>query len=179
RGVKTFRHHLGRVPEGPNRVVAVGAVDDNTVGLAVAGGGAEGGCEVDRYVLDVGAGEVVDGHEVGAAEGVDVDQLHAGRVHRDVALSAEELEAVSVRQQVNLLGSAGTVEDHRVDALLALDDVAAVARIPDEGVFAGAQEREIVAAIAVDRVVAVAAAQRLDAFAAGDRVVSSAAVEAQ
>ena len=73
----------------------------------------------------------------------------------------------------------GAVEEHRVDAGLALDGVAAVARIPDERVVAGAQERDVVAAVAVDRVVAVAAEQGLDAPAAGERVVVCAAVQAQ
>src|SRR6476469_8064344 len=178
-GVKTLRRHLGRVPEGPDRVVAVSAVDDNTVGLPVAGGAAEGACEVDGHVPDVGAGEVVDGHEVGAAEGVDVDQLHAGRVHRDVALSAEELEAASVCRQIDLLGAAGAVEHHRVDAVLAFDGVAAVAGIPDEAVVAGAEVRGVVAAVAIARVVAVAAEPRLGPCAAGERVVSFAAVDSQ
>ena len=87
-------------------------------------------------------------------------RFDAGGVHRDGALGAEEPEAVAVRRQVDLLGAAGAVEEHRVGAVLALDDVAAVAWIPDEGVVAGAQERDVVAAVAVDRVVPVAAEQR-------------------
>ena len=53
-------------------VGAVGAVDDDRVGLAVAG--AARVAEVDVHAGDVGAGEVVDGDRVGAAEGVDVDR---------------------------------------------------------------------------------------------------------
>ena len=41
----------------------------------------------------------------------------------------------------------------RVDAVLAFDDVAAVARIPDERVVAGAHDGYVVAAAAVDEVV--------------------------
>ena len=62
-----------------------------------------------------------------------------------------------------LLGGVGAVEEHRVGAVLAFDGVAAVARIPDERVVAGAHERQVVAAVAVERVVPVAAEQRLDA----------------
>ena len=69
------------------------------------------------------------------------------------------------------------VEEHRVGAVLALDDVAAVARIPLEGVVAGAEEGGVVALVAVDEVVAVAAEQDVGAVAAEDRVVAGAAVD--
>ncbi len=151
---------------------AVGAVDDDAVGRAVAGGPAEGAGEVDVHVGDVGSGEVVDGDDVGAAEGVEVDPLDAGGVHRDVAGVAEEREPVSVGGQVDVLGDVGAVEEHRVGAVLAFDRVAAVARIPDERVVAGTQQGQVVAAVAVDRVVPVAAEQRLAPRTAGDRVVS-------
>ncbi len=72
---------------------------------------------------------------------------------------------------------ARAVEEHRVGAVLALDDVAAVARIPLEDVVAGAQEGDVVALLAVDEVVAVAAEQQVDAVAAEDRVVAGAAVD--
>ncbi len=106
---------------------------------------------------DVGAGQVVDRDRVGAAERVEVDSLDAVRVHRDVPRVAEEPQPVAVRRQVDLLGRGGAVEHHRVRAVLALDRVAAVARVPDERVVAGAEERDVVAAVAVDRVVAGAA----------------------
>ena len=94
----------GGVSADVDRVVAVGAVDDDLVGLAVAGVAAERGGEVGVDGLHVGAGEVVDGDGVGAAEGVEVDGLDAGGVHRDVARGAEELEPVSVGGDVDLLG---------------------------------------------------------------------------
>ena len=71
------------------------------------------------------------------------------------------------------------LKQHRVAAGFALDGVAAVARVPDEGVVAGAQGCGVVASVAVDGVVAVAADQRLDALAAGERVVAGAAVDEQ
>ena len=64
----------------------------------------------------------------------------------------------------------GAVEEHRVEAVLALDGVAAVARVPDEGVVAGAHQRHVVAAAAVDEVVPLAA---------DEDVVAGAAVEGQ
>ena len=114
--------------------------------------------------------------DVGAAERVEVDPLDALRVHRDVSLSAEEPEPVTVRRQVDLLGGGGTIEHHRVGAVLPLDRVAAVARIPNEGVVACAERGLIVAAVAVDRVVPIAADQRLDTGATVDRVVPIATV---
>ena len=41
--------------------------------------------EIDVHSADVGAGQVVDGDDVGPAERVEVDPLDAGGVHRDVA----------------------------------------------------------------------------------------------
>ena len=69
------------------------------------------------------------------------------------------------------------VEQHRVGAVLALDRVAAVARIPLEDVVAGAEEGDVVALLAVDEVVAVAAEQQVGAVAAEERVVAGAAVD--
>jgi hypothetical protein len=160
-----------------DRVVAVGCIDDDTVGLAVARGAAEGAGEVDVHAADVGSGQAVDRDDVGAAESVEVDPLDAGGVHRDVAGVTEELEAASVRRHIDLLGCRGTVEHHRVGTGLALDDVAAVTGIPDKGVIAGAQPGQVVAPVAVDRILPVPAKKRLDALAAGDRVVPSAAVD--
>src|SRR3989442_6875905 len=47
-------------------------------------------------------------------------------------------QAAAVRRERELLGRACAVEAHRVGAVLALDHVAAVARIPDEQVVARA-----------------------------------------
>ena len=60
---------------------------------------------------------------------------------------------------------------------LALDDVAAVARVPGEAILARAQERHVGALVAVGGVVAVAADQRLGAAAADEIVVAVTAVE--
>ena len=78
---------------------------------------------------------------------------------------------------VDVLVDVGAVEHQRIEAVLAFDRVAAIARIPDEGVVAAAELRIVVAAAAGDDVVAVAAEQRVVAVAAGDGVVAVAAVE--
>ena len=171
------RRRRPAVPATCDAVVAGGAVDDDGVGRAVAGAAAarpRGRVDVG----DVGAGQVVDGDRVGAAEGVEVDLLDAVEVHRDVPTSRVNRSAAAVGGEVDVLGDVGAVEEHRVDAVLAFDDVAAVAGVPHEGVVAGAQEGDVVAAAAVDEVVAVAADQRVVALAADDRVVAGAAVDA-
>ena len=104
-------------------------------------------------------------------------RLDARCVHGDVAGVAEELEPASVGGDVDLFGCCGAVEDHPVVAVLALDDVAAVARIPDERVVARAHQGRIGSTVAVDRVVAAGTEQQLRSRAAGQGVVPVAAVE--
>src|SRR5207245_7648445 len=137
------------------RVVAVGAVDDDAVGLAVAGGAAEGVGEVDVDACDVGAGEVVDGELVGLAEGVVVDVFDAVGVHGDVAGVAEEGEVVAVGGEGDRKSGGEGEGVHGGVGVLAFDRVAAVAGVPGEPVVAGAEEGGVVAAVAVGRVVAV------------------------
>ena len=69
------------------------------------------------------------------------------------------------------------VEQHVVEAVLSLDDVAAIARVPLEDVLAGAEQADVVALLAVDEVVTVAAQQNVDAIAAEDGVLTGAAVD--
>src|SRR5215471_10527319 len=66
-------------------------------------------------------------------------------------------------------------EVERVEAAAAVDDVIAVARIPDERVVAVAEERCVAAFTSDDRIVAVAAEQGVVAAAAGEHVVAVAA----
>ena len=139
---------LDPAPADLDRVGAVGAVDDDGVGLAVAGAAAGSAGEVEVDLGDVGAGQVVDGDGVGAAEGVDVDLLEAVEVHRDVADVAGEPNPAAVGREVDVLVDVRAVEDHRVGAALALDGVAAVAGIPHERVVAGAERSHVVAATA-------------------------------
>ena len=91
--------------------------------------------------------------------------LDVVQVHHDVAEVAGEPHPLAVRRGLEVLVPGGAVEEHRVDAVLAFDRVAAVARIPLEDVVAGAEEGDVVALLAVDEVVAVAAEQAVDAVA--------------
>ena len=106
-------------------------------------------------------------------------RLDAGEVHGDGGDVASEAHARAVGGHVDLLGGVGAVEVHDVLAALALDGVAAVARIPLEVVRAGPEQGDVVAAVAVDEVVAGAADQRVVAVAAAHGVVAGPAVDAQ
>ena len=105
--------------------------------------------------------------------------LDAVEVHGDVADVAEEPRPAAVGRDVDVLGDVGAVEQQRVGAGLALDDVAAVAGVPDERVVAGAEQGHVVAAAADHGVVAVAADQHVGALAADDGVVAGAAVDGE
>src|SRR5262249_33993277 len=76
-------------------------------------------------------------------------------------------------------GDGGPVEVETVDAVAALDDVAAVAGIPLENVVAGAEESGVVVPVAVDEIIAVAAEQAIGAGAAEQDVVARAAIEGE
>ena len=105
-------------------------------------------------------------------------RLDVVEVHGDVGDVAGEPHAAAVGRDVDLLGDVGAVEQQRVGAGLALDGVAAVAGVPDEGVVAGAQQGRVVAAAAVDEVVALAADDDVVAVAAVEREVDLAGVRA-
>src|SRR5262249_27592270 len=60
-----------------NRVLAVGAVDDDGVGCAIAGAAACGRRQVEVDFGHVCAGQVVDGDGVGSAQGAEVDLFDA------------------------------------------------------------------------------------------------------
>ena len=163
-----------RVTRGQDHVVSGGAVDDHVVGGAVPHA-VDG--EIDIDFGHVGAAEVVDGRRVGSAERVQVDDLDVVDVHDDVADIAGEAQPVAVGGEVEQFGDVGAVEEQFVGAVLALDGVAAVTRVPLEDVVAGAQEAGVVPLVAVDEVVAVAAEQRVGSVAAEERVVARPAVD--
>ena len=128
--------------------------------------------------LDVGAREVVDPDVVGAALGLELDQLDVVDVHRDVAdVAGEAARARRWPRSSKFSAVLAPLNEQRIDAGLALDDVAAVAGIPLEDVVAGAEEGDVVALVAVDEIVAVAAEEGVDAVAAENGVVASTAVD--
>src|SRR5205823_11559010 len=84
-----------------------------------------------------------------------------------------------VRREEHVFRDARTVEDQRVGAAVALNDVAAIAGIPREAVSAGAQVGDVVAFVAIDRVRAAAAVEHLGAVAAVHGVATAAAVDGE
>src|SRR4029077_13839171 len=124
-------------------VGAVGAVDDDGIVLAVAT--ARGAVEVQGDLEDVGSGQVIDGDRVGAAEGVEIDRLDGGEVHRDVGDVAGEPHQAAVGRDTDLLRVVRAVEDHPVGAGLPVDRVAAVAGVPDDRVAPTAQQGKAIA----------------------------------
>ena len=129
--------------------------------------------------VDVRAAEVADRDVVGAAEGAEFDALDIVQVHGDVRDIAGEQRAPAVGDDVDVLGDVRAEEQQQVGAVLALDGVVAVARVPLEHVVAGAEEGDVVAVVAEHEVVAVAAEDRVGALAAEDGVIPCAAVERQ
>src|SRR5262249_4121765 len=143
--------HLAGVAVDHDHVVISGAFDGDGVGRAVAGGAARRGRQVQVDLGDVGAGQGVDGDAGGAAQGDEVDRLGAVDVHDDVGDVAGEEQPVAVGREVDLLGDVGAVELQGVEAGLALDDVAAVARVPRERVVARPHQGRVVARAAEDQ----------------------------
>ena len=148
RGGQARDRDAGRRAGNHDPVGTARAVDDDGVGLAVAGAAAGRARQVEVHAGDAGAGQVVDGEGVGAAQGGDVDLLDAVDVHGHVADVAEQPQPAAVGREVDVLIGVGAVELQRVVAVLALDDVAAVAGVPHERVVAGAHEGHVVAAAA-------------------------------
>ena len=92
---------------------------------------------------------------------------------------AKEQRPLAVGRQTHDLVYAGSVEVECVGAVLALDDVAAVARIPAEAVPSVPEQCGVVAAVPVDRITAVAADEELDSVAAVEGVAAVAAIDRQ
>src|SRR4029453_10693528 len=107
------------------------------------------------------AAEVVDSDRVCAAEGVKIHALDAVGIHRDAALLAEESQPGAIGREVDVLVGSVAVEDHRIESILPLDDVAPLARIPDERVVARAERSRVIAAATADKIVSLAADQRV------------------
>ena len=94
-----------------------------------------------------------------------------------LATSRNQSDAAAIGRDVEVLARVGAVEQQRVEAVLAFDNVAAVARVPGERVVADAEKSDIVAASADHAIVAVAPDQCVGALTAGDGVVARAAVD--
>ena len=112
--------------------------------------------DLDAGLDKVGPAEIVDHDVVDAAQCLKSDQLDVVEVHVDIGDVPEEAHVRAVGRDVDVLGDVGAVEVEPVQAVLALDGVVAVARIPLEDVVAGAEESDVVARAAVDDIVTAA-----------------------
>ncbi len=175
-GQAGHRDHAVVVGDG-DHIVAAGGVDDDGIRLAIARAAARRRSQIDRDLVHIGAGQVVDRDGVGAAQGVELDVLDAMKVHGDVADIAEQANPVAIGRDVDVLVDVGAIEQQRVGAGLAFDRVAAVARVPDERVIALAEERHVVAATANHQVIAAAAGQRVVAVTAVQHEIDMAGTE--
>src|SRR5262249_6996385 len=137
KGWQAGDHEAGPCALDVDRVTGIGAGDNDGVGQGVARAATRRGGKVEVEVGEVGAGQVVDRDGVRAAQGVEVDPLDAVEVHHDTGDAGAEADARAVGGDVDPLADIRAVEEHRVGAGLSLDDVAAVAGIPDERVVAG------------------------------------------
>ena len=156
-------------PVTSDDVVAVGGVDDDVVGRTVAAVPPI----VREVEVDLGRRRCRDrsltvmlSAPPRALKSIVLDVVE---VHRDVGDVAGEADPPAVGRDVDVLGDVGAVEQHRVEAGLALEGVVVVAGVPDEGVVAGAHQGRVVAVAAVDQVVALAADEQVGAEAAVHR----------
>ncbi len=124
------------------------------------------------------SGHVVDRDGVGSAQRVEAHFLNVVEVHDDIGDVACEQGAPAVGGERDVLGNGGAVEVERVEAVLALEGVVVVARVPDEGVVAEAHQRSVVAVAAVDQVVALAADENVGTETAVHRQLHGACLEA-
>ena len=159
-----------------DRIVAGRPVDVYRVGLRVAGRTADCRGQVDIETGQIRSGHIVDGHGVGPASGPCVDRLDVVEIHHDAALCPGEPDPATAWSGGHVLVGPEPVEDQRVGAARALDDIGAVALIPDEGVIARAEECRVGASVAVDDVVAPSADEDLRAGSTVERVVTVLAV---
>src|SRR5262249_58937615 len=106
---------------------------------------AESAGKVDRLLAGPRAGELLVGGLVGASDRVELDALDLVEVHDDVADVAGEQHPLAVSRDDEILVDVGATEAERVEAVPAVDDIAAVAGIPEERIVAGAEQRRVVA----------------------------------
>ena len=163
---------------GHDHVVAVGGVDGDRVGRRVVAAGDRRGAQVgvDRRAIAVPLRSLTTRLSTPpwAVRSMSSTSLRSITM---LATLRDEAHPLAVGRHVEVLGDVGAVEQHRVGAVLALDGVVAVTRVPAGRCRRRHPDPDVVAAVAVDEVVAVAAEQDVVAVAAVDGVVPGAAVD--
>ena len=141
----TWREEAGDLDVGADRgglddVGRGGAVDDDRIGRGIAGG---------VYAqIDVDVGHAVPAKSLIVTVSAPPSALSARVSTSSTSMTMLPTLRVNKRrlplaEAVEDLGAAGAVETQRVGIGPALDDVAAVARIPNKGVVAGAQRGRV------------------------------------
>src|SRR5262245_22368058 len=130
--------------QNQDRFVSSRTVEYDGIYLPVASGAADCPGQVHVDLGHGGAGQVVNGDGVGAAAGVDDYDLDVSELQFDVVHVAGHYVTVSVGQDVDSLGDVRAVQHQLVQAALPVDGVAAVARVPDEGVGTRAAQHGVV-----------------------------------
>ncbi len=161
----------GREPEDERRagaedvgeVVAARAVQDEAIRAVVGRSAAGHGRQILDHLLHAGPGHVVDRQGIVSTERGHAYLLERGEAHADRSDVTREAGARAVGREANLLVRVAAVEGQRVEALAAVDLVAAVGRVPDEPIVAGAERRDVIAAVAVNDVLAGCADQLVGA----------------
>src|SRR5262249_7298196 len=104
-----------------DRVVAYRSIGDQLISRTVAAATVRPKDEVD--LSETGAAHIVDGDDIDAAQRAKRNRLDAVQVHGDAGNVAGEADASAIRRNVDSLGDIGAIEQQRVGAGLALDDV--------------------------------------------------------
>src|SRR6185369_7172630 len=107
-------------------IVAGRSVYDHAVGCTIARATARRIRQVDTNLIHVGSAEVIDRDGVGTTQHVELDMLDTAEIHRHIADIASQADAVAIGRNVDLLGDVGAVEQQRISAVLAFDNVAAI-----------------------------------------------------
>src|SRR5262245_25413568 len=159
--------------------MTVGRLDGNDVLVIIADAVGRPPSQVEGDLLHVGSGQIVDCDVVGvlalcleldALDTVEIDGAPGTFEH-----SGGWLDGGAVGRNLDGLAAIFAAEVKCVEAGSALDNVIAVAGIPDERVVAVAEERCVGAFTSDDRIVAVSALEDVVAAAADEGVVAVAA----
>ena len=138
-----------------------------------------GGGGVNPHRAQGGRGEVRDVHRVRTAECIQFQLLYADVVHGDVGHVAEKVEMPGQRGEGDVLVHVGSVENQQVCARAAVDGVAAIAGIPNEGVESIVAEQQIAATPSDQRVVPWTAVNLVGTTASDEGVAARPAIDAQ
>src|SRR5439155_15267327 len=106
------------------------------------------------------ANQAVDHYVVRATEGVDSNRLYAVRVQGDGGYVTGEAQSVAVGGKSDILIDVRAVDNQRIACACALDEVASVTGVPDDGIIS----------VEVEAITALPAGNRVPARTANNHV---------